>query len=73
MHVKEHVHLIKINKNHFQNESAKLRAMRANIVVLCQRPLRANVLTCQRPLRAYVLMGECVILNNANSYIIHIC
>ena len=40
--------------------------MRANVVVLCQRALRANVLTCQRPLRAYVLMSESVILNNVN-------
>ena len=40
--------------------------MRANIVFMCQRALRANVLTCERPLRAYVLMSECVILNNVN-------
>ena len=36
-------------------ESAKLRALRANNVLACQRALRAYVLTCQRALRAYVL------------------
>ena len=37
-------------------ESAKLRALRAKIVLPCQRVLRAYLLTCQRALRAYVLM-----------------
>ena len=35
-----------------QWESAKLRALRAKIVLTYQRALRASVLTCQRALRA---------------------
>ena len=36
-------------------EFAKLRALRAKNVLVCQRALRAYVLTCQRALRDYVL------------------
>ena len=43
---------IKINK---KEDSAKLRALRAKNVLVCQRVLRAYVLKCQRASRAYVL------------------
>ena len=36
-------------------ESAKLRALRAKNVLVCQRGFRAFVLTCQRVLRVYLL------------------
>ena len=42
-------------KNIFVIESAKLRALPAKNVLVCQRVLRAYVLTCQRALRAYLL------------------
>ena len=58
-----------------ENESAKLRALRAKNVLTCQRSLRAHVqtclvclhanvpclLTCQRALSAYVLMCQIVL------------
>ena len=53
-------------------------------MLMCQRALRAYVLTCQRALHAYVLVCQCalhvyvftckrVILSNVNSHIIPIC
>ena len=39
----------------FNDESAKLRALRAKNVLACQRALRAYMPTCLRALRAFVL------------------
>ena len=44
-----------VKKVFLETESAKLRALRAKNVLVCQHTLRAYVLKCLRALCAYVL------------------